>query len=69
MPQPKKKATFTFPSFLNRPAEEHEVVREGDGWRPVGSLEPMRSADCVVVEDGTVIKDRHARPRRGSRRR
>jgi len=59
MPQ-KKKATFTFPKHLNRPKEVHEVVREGDTWRPVGSMDPLREADRVVVEDGTVIKDRHA---------
>jgi len=54
-----KKATFTFPSLLKRPQEVHEVFKEGSYWTMKGAMEPMRSADRVVTEDGVVVKDRH----------
>jgi len=41
-------------------SEVHEIVKDGDFWKPVGSLEPMRAADQVVAEDGEVIKERHS---------
>jgi len=55
----KKKATFTFPASLNRPSEVHEVVRENAYWTMAGAMEPLRSADRVVTEDGEVVKSRH----------
>ncbi len=58
MPQIKK-ATFTFPKSLNRPKEVHEVVKEGNHWRTRGPMEPLRSAEKVVTEDGEVVKNRH----------
>jgi len=40
-----------------------DVERHGDGlWHPrgVGGNEIMRKADTVVLDDGVVVKDRHA---------
>jgi len=59
MSQTKKQATFTFPKSLNRPKETHEVVKEGGYWRMAGAMEPLRSADLVVTDDGEVVKKRH----------
>ena len=56
-----KKAMFFFPSFLDRPREVHEVFQSDGQWRMSGSMEPMRLAERVVTEDGTIIKDRFAK--------
>jgi hypothetical protein len=40
--------------------ERHEMMRvTASGWVPRGSDEPLRLATRVVLDNGTVVKDRH----------
>jgi len=54
------KAKFTFPSIQKRAPETHEMVRQGT-WVPKTAQgeDAARMADRIVLEDGTVLKDRH----------